>query len=338
MLNLALTCKKENMKAITITNPGGPEVLQLSERPTPEIKRDEVLIEVKAAGVNRPDVFQRMGGYPAPEGVPDDIPGLEVAGVISEISPQETRWKVGDKVCALIAGGGYANIVAAPSIQCLPMPKGFSYEEAASLPETFFTVWSNVFDRGKFKSGESFLVHGGTSGIGVTAIQMVKSMGGKVYATAGTDEKCKAAEALGATICVKYTTQDFEKVLKEKAPQGIDVILDMVGGDYTAKNINLLNPDGRLVIINAMKGADSSINLKKVMIKRLIITGSTLRARSPEFKGAIARELEKHIWPKLASKEIRPVLHKTFPLQEAAQAHMLMESSEHVGKIVLFTD
>lgn len=323
------------MQAIIITKSGDPKVLRIDERPQPEIKLDEVLIDVKAAGINRPDVFQRMGGYPAPAGVPADIPGLEVAGVIKAVSSSEKRWKVGDKVCALIAGGGYASEVAAPSVQCLPIPKGFSFEEAASLPETFFTVWSNVFDRGRFKSGESFLVHGGTSGIGVTAIQMVKAMGGKVYATAGTDEKCQQAEALGAELCVKYTTQDFEKILKEKAPQGIDVILDMVGGDYTAKNINLLNTEGRLVIINAMKDAESSINMKKVMVKRLTITGSTLRAREVAFKGAIAEQLEKHIWPKLENGSIKPIIYKTFPLAEARKAHQLMESSEHIGKIML---
>jgi putative PIG3 family NAD(P)H quinone oxidoreductase len=324
------------MQAIIITTPGAPSVLQLAERPTPELQADEVLIEVKAAGINRPDVFQRMGGYPAPAGAPADIPGLEVAGIIKAITSDEKRWKVGDKVCALLAGGGYACEVAAPSLQCLPIPEGLSYEEAASLPETFFTVWSNVFDRGQFQAGESFLVHGGTSGIGVAAIQMVMAMGGKVYATAGTDEKCRQAEAIGAELCVKYTTQDFEKVLKEKAPQGIDVILDMVGGDYTAKNINLLNPDGRLVIINAMKDAEASINLKKVMVKRLTITGSTLRARSPEFKGKIAGKLEEHIWPKLADGSIKPMVYKTYPIAQAAQAHALMESSEHIGKIVLF--
>jgi len=325
------------MKAIIITKPGGPEVLQLTERAGPIVRSNEVLIEVIAAGINRPDVFQRMGGYPAPEGVPNDIPGLEVAGIIKEISAQESRWQVGDKVCALVAGGGYATEVAAPSEQCLPIPEGLRFEEAAALPETFFTVWSNIFDRGQFQKGESVLIHGGTSGIGVAAIQMVKAMSGHVYATAGTDEKCSAAENLGAELCIKYTTQDFEKVLKEKAPKGMDIILDMIGGDYTAKNINLLNTEGRLVIINAMKGADSSLNLKKVMVKRLTVTGSTLRARSPAFKGAIAKQLEKYIWPKLEAGEIKPVIYKSFPLVEAAKAHSLMESSEHIGKIVLLT-
>jgi NADPH2:quinone reductase len=323
------------MKAIVITQSGDPEVLRMQERASPTLQNGEVRIEVEAAGINRPDVFQRMGGYPAPAGAPDDIPGLEVAGVVAEVSTDEKRWKVGDKVCALVAGGGYATEVVAPASQCLPIPDGFTFEEAASLPETFFTVWSNVFDRGQFKKGESFLIHGGTSGIGVTAIQMVKAMGGKVYATAGTKEKCDYAEKLGAIKCVNYKEGDFEKALKEINPNGIDVILDMVGGDYTARNINLLNPDGRLVIINAMKDAESTINMKKVMVKRLTITGSTLRARSPEFKGQIAAKLEKYIWPKLADGTIKPIIYKSFPLAEASKAHELMESSEHIGKIVL---
>jgi NADPH2:quinone reductase len=325
------------MQTIIIKNPGGPEVLQLEERESPKPQPNEVLIEVKASGVNRPDVFQRMGGYPAPEGAPDDIPGLEVAGIVKEVGKDVKQWKIRDKVCALVAGGGYASEVNAPAVQCLPIPKGLSFVEAASLPETFFTVWSNVFDRGQFQNGETFLVHGGTSGIGVTAIQMVKSMGGKVFTTAGTDEKCDYAVKLGADLAINYKKQDFEKVLKEQN-QGVDVILDMVGGDYTAKNINILNPEGRLVIINAMKKAESTINMKKIMVKRLTITGSTLRARSSEFKGAIAQNLQKHIWPKIESKEINPVIFKTFPLAEASKAHELMESSEHVGKIVLEND
>ncbi|WP_296621191.1 NAD(P)H-quinone oxidoreductase [Marivirga sp.] len=322
------------MQAIIIKNTGGPEVIQLEERESPKVKADKVLIEVKAAGVNRPDVFQRMGGYPAPEGAPDDIPGLEVAGIIKEVGKEVKQWKEGDKVCALVAGGGYASEVTAPSEQCLPIPKGLSFVEGASLPETFFTVWSNVFDRGRFQKDESFLVHGGTSGIGVTAIQMVKSMGGKVFTTAGTQEKCDCAIKLGADLAINYKTQDFEEHLKEKK-EGVDVILDMVGGDYTVKNINILNQEGRLVIINAMKNAESTLNMKKVMVKRLTITGSTLRARSAEFKGAIAKNLLKHIWPKIETGEIKPVIYKTFPLAEASKAHELMESSEHIGKIIL---
>jgi putative PIG3 family NAD(P)H quinone oxidoreductase len=322
------------MQAIIIKKPGGPEVLQLEERESPKPKASEVLIEVKASGINRPDVFQRMGGYPAPEGAPDDIPGLEVSGIIKEVGQDVKQWQVGDKVCALVAGGAYASEVAAPAVQCLPIPKGLNFVEGASLPETFFTVWSNVFDRGNFQKGESFLVHGGTSGIGVTAIQMVKSMGGKVFTTAGTQEKCDYAIKLGADLAINYKEQDFEEYLKDKK-EGVDVILDMVGGDYTAKNINILNSEGRLVIINAMKNAESTINMKKVMVKRLTITGSTLRARSPEFKAAIAEKLKKHIWPKIETGEIKPVIYKTFPLAEASNAHELMESSEHIGKIIL---
>lgn len=322
------------MKAVIITKPGEPDVLQIQDRARPDFKSNEVLIEVKAAGINRPDVFQRMGGYPAPAGAPDDIPGLEVAGIIKEVGDEVTQWKVGDEVCALVAGGGYASEVAAPEVQCLPIPKGLSFVAAASLPETFFTVWSNVFDRGQFQKGETFLVHGGTSGIGVTAIQMVNSMGGTVYTTAGTREKCEYAVKLGATLGINYKKQDFEEVLKDKKV-GIDIILDMVGGDYTAKNLNILNVEGRLVIINAMKNPESTINMKKVMVKRLTLTGSTLRARSAEFKGAIAENLKKYIWPLIESGEIKPVVYKTFPLAEAAEAHRLMESSEHIGKIVL---
>lgn len=322
------------MQAIIIKKPGGPEVLQVEERESPKPKASEVLIDVKASGVNRPDVFQRMGGYPAPEGAPDDIPGLEVAGIIKEVGQDVKQWQAGDKVCALVAGGGYASEVTAPAMQCLPIPKGLNFVEAASLPETFFTVWSNVFDRGNFQKGESFLVHGGTSGIGVTAIQMVKSMGGKVFTTAGTQEKCDYAIKLGADLAINYKEQDFEKYLKDKK-EGVDVILDMVGGDYTTKNINILNPEGRLVIINAMKNAESTINMKKIMVKRLTITGSTLRARSPEFKGAIAENLKKYIWPKIETGEIKPVIFKTFPLAEVSKAHELMESSEHIGKIIL---
>ena len=323
-----------DFQAISITEAGEAGVLQMVTRKAEMLKEKEVRIQVKAAGVNRPDIIQRKGLYPAPEGVAKDIPGLEVAGIVAEIHPDEKRWQIGDKVCALVAGGGYASEVIAPAEQCLPIPKGFSFTEAASLPETFFTVWTNVFDRANFKSGESFLIHGGTSGIGVTAIQMVKAMGGKVYATAGSEEKCKQAEKLGADLCINYKKEDFEKVFKERSLK-VDVILDMVGGDYTAKNINILNIEGRLVIINAMKNAESTINMKKIMAKRLTITGSTLRAREVEFKADIARKLEKHIWPKLASGDIKPIIHQTFPLAEASKAHELMESSEHIGKIVL---
>lgn len=323
------------MKAIIITAPGGPEVLQVKQMPVPSLQPNDVLIHVMAAGVNRPDVFQRQGNYPAPAGVSNDVPGLEAAGVIEQVGAAVSRWKKGDKVCALLAGGGYAEYVAAPAQQCLPVPSGFSYEEAASLPETFFTVWSNVFDRCKFKAGETVLVHGGTSGIGVAAIQMVTAMGGRVYATAGSPDKCAAAEKLGAVKCVNYKTEDFEQVIKALEPTGIDIVLDMVGGDYTSKNVNLLKTEGRLVIINSMRGRTAEVDLMKVMVKRLIITGSTLRARDSAFKGEIAAQLEKFVWPFLATGQIKPVIYQTFSLFHAGEAHKLMETSEHVGKIVL---
>ncbi len=323
------------MKAIVITQPGGPEVLKVAERPVPEIKQDEVLIKVAAAGVNRPDLIQREGRYPAPPGVAADIPGLEVAGIVTQVGADEKRWKPGDQVCALLAGGGYAEYVAVPSVQCLPVPEGLSLEESASLPETFFTVWTNVFDRGRFESGESFLVHGGTSGIGVAAIQMVNALGGRVYATAGTDEKCAYAEELGASKCVNYKKEDFAEVIKSLERKGVDIILDMIGGDYTPKNVGLLATEGRLLIINAMGGANSPIDLMRVMVKRLTITGSTLRVRETDFKGAIAANLEEHVWPLLVKGSIKPVVHQTFPLEKAADAHALVESSEHIGKVVL---
>lgn len=309
--------------------------MQIAERPVPELKPDEVLIKVAAAGVNRPDIIQREGRYPAPPGVPADIPGLEVAGVVEQVGAEEKRWKPGDKVCALLAGGGYAEYVSVSGVQCLPVPQGLSFEEAASLPETFFTIWTNVFDRGRFKSGESFLVHGGTSGIGVAAIQMVKALGGRVYATAGTDEKCAYVEKLGATKGINYKKEDFAEVIKALEPKGLDIILDMIGGDYTPKNIALLATEGRLLIINAMAGATSQVDMMRVMVKRLTITGSTLRVRESSFKGAIAANLEKHVWPLVESKVIKPVVYKTFPLEQASEAHKLVESSEHIGKVVL---
>lgn len=324
------------MRAIVITSPGGPEVLKVEEREMPRTSEGEVLIEVKAAGINRPDIFQRKGNYPAPPGVPDDIPGLEIAGIIKEVKDQGSRWKPGDRVCALLGGGGYAEFVNVPAGQCLPIPEGLDFTEAASLPETFFTVWTNVFDRAGFKSGENVLVHGGTSGIGVAAIQMVKAMGGKAYTTAGSTEKCQFAERIGAEKAVNYREEDFEKVLMDATGnEGVDIILDMIGGDYTPKNINLLRTEGRMVMINAMKGKIAEVDLLKVMRKRLTITGSTLRARDHVFKQAIAEKLEQNIWPFLADKTIKPIVYKTFPLKNAAEAHALMESSNHIGKIVL---
>jgi NADPH2:quinone reductase len=295
-----------------------------------------VLIKVMAAGINRPDVAQRKGNYPPPAGAPQDIPGLEIAGIVAEVGAEITRWKVGDEVCALVIGGGYAEYCTAPEGQCLPVPENLSFAEAASLPETFFTVWSNVFDRGRLQPGETLLVHGGSSGIGITAIQMATALGSKVYVTAGSDEKCKFCESLGAAKAINYKQESFaEAIAKLTDGRGVDVILDMIGGDYTAPNIKSLANDGRLVFINTMKGKNVEIDLAEVMRKRIYITGSMLRSRDVAFKSAIAQNLEKHIWPLLASGKIKPVIYKIFPAAEAAEAHRLMESSEHMGKIVI---
>lgn len=320
------------MESIIITKPGDPNVLQPAERPVPIPAENEVLIKVKAAGINRPDIAQRQGRYPAPPGAPVDVPGLEVSGIIEECGNGVTRWKKGDKVCALLSGGGYAEFVSAPAGQCLPIPKGFSFVEAASLPETMFTVWNNVFQRGALKPGESFLIHGGTSGIGVTAIQLAKAIGATVFATAGTDEKVNACISLGADKGINYKEEDFEKVLES---EGVDVILDMIGGDYVPKNMRLLHPDGRMVFINAMKGAEMELNIRDIMKKRLTITGSTLRNRKISFKSDLAKEIENHVWPLIEQGKFKPVIYKTFPLEDADKAHELMESSSHIGKIVL---
>ncbi len=321
-----------SMKAIIITNPGGPDVLKPAERPIPVPEENEVLIKIKAAGINRPDIAQRQGRYPAPPGAPADIPGLEVSGIIEECGSKVTRWKKGDEVCALLSGGGYAEYVTVPAGQCLPIPEGFSFEQAASLPETMFTVWNNVFQRGALKQGENFLVHGGSSGIGVTAIQLAKAIGATVFATAGTQEKVEACLELGADKCINYKEDDFAKILED---EGVDVILDMIGGDYVPKNIRLLRPDGRMVFINAMKGGEMDLNIRDIMKKRLIITGSTLRNRETFFKSALAEEIEKHVWPLIEQGKFKPVVYKTFPLDDAGKAHQLMESSAHIGKIVL---
>ncbi|MFB0498258.1 NADPH2:quinone reductase [Mucilaginibacter sp. OAE612] len=324
------------MKAIVITQPGGPEVLQLTDRPKPVIANDEVLIKVMAAGINRPDVFQRKGNYPPPAGAPADIPGLDVAGTVIEVGKAVTRWKPGDRVCALVASGGYAEYCKAPEGQCLPVPASLSFPEAASLPETFFTVWSNVFDRGSLQPGESLLVHGGSSGIGVAAIQMAKALGSTVYTTAGSDDKCSFCEQLGANKAINYKTADFKEGIKALTNgAGVNVILDMIGGDYMPGNIDSLAIEGRLVMINAMDGREVQLDLGKVMAKRLIITGSMLRSRNTAFKAAIAQNLEQKIWPLLSSGKIRPIVYKTFDAGEAAEAHKLMESSTHTGKIVL---
>ncbi|MBS1500791.1 MAG: NAD(P)H-quinone oxidoreductase [Bacteroidetes bacterium] len=324
------------MKAIVITQPGGPEVLKLEERPIPEYAKNEVLVKVMAAGVNRPDVYQRKGNYPPPAGAPQDIPGLEIAGVIEATGTNGSRWNVGDKVCALLSGGGYAEYASVPEGQCLRIPGNLSFVEAASLPETFFTVWSNVFDRGQLKAHESLLVHGGTSGIGVAAIQMAKALGSTVYVTAGSDEKCRFCEELGAAKAINYKTENYKDAINKLTKgKGVNMILDMIGGEYFANNIHSLSEDGRLIQISTMKGKDAQIDLSLVMRKRLTITGSTLRSRDTTFKSAIATKLEANIWPLLASGEIKPVTYSVFPMKDTAKAHALMESSEHIGKIVL---
>jgi NADPH2:quinone reductase len=324
------------MKAIVIEKPGAPDVLQYKERPQPEPQANELLVKVAAAGVNRPDVAQRKGHYPPPPGASPDIPGLEIAGTVVSTGKDCTRYKVGDIVCALVTGGGYAEYCAVPEAQALPVPANLTLAEAASLPETFFTVWSNVFDRGRLQPRENFLVHGGSSGIGVAAIQMAHAWGATVYVTAGSDDKCIYCERLGAEKAVNYKTEKFGDVLKQATNgKGIDVILDMIGGDYTPANLDLLAEEGRLVLINVMRGDETSIKLSTVMRKRLTITGSTLRARNTAFKAAIAKQLEKHVWPWLVSGKVKPVIYKTFPMEAAAEAHALMESSEHIGKIVL---
>jgi NADPH2:quinone reductase len=323
------------MKAIVIRQPGGPEVLKLEERPVPSLQAGEVLIKVEAAGVNRPDVAQRKGNYPPPKWAPQDIPGLEVAGVITEVNNTK-RFKKGDKVCALLAGGGYAEFVAANEGLCLPVPGNLSSVEAAALPETFFTVWTNVFDRCQLKKGESFLVHGGTSGIGVAAMQMTKAWGCDVYATAGTDEKVKFCEAIGAAKAINYKTENFkDRILEITGNRGVNVILDMIGGEYTQLNIDSLADDGRLAIINFQGGDESKIRISKVLRKRLTITASTLRPRDIAFKTAIANNLEKYVWPEIEAGRIKAVVYKTFALTDAGEAHRLIESSVHIGKVVL---
>jgi NADPH2:quinone reductase len=323
------------MRAIEITQPGSPDVLKICDRPTPTPKAGEVLIKVHAAGVNRPDVLQRTGNYPVPPGA-SDIPGLEVAGEIVDGDLAGSSFKVGDMVCALVQGGGYAGYCTAPLEQCLPVPKGLSAIEAASLPETFFTVWSNVFDRAKLTNSETLLVQGGTSGIGVAAIQIAAALGHRVFATAGSDEKCRVCEELGAERGINYRTEDFVEVVKSAtAGKGVDVILDMVAGDYVPREINCLADDGRLVFIAMLGGAKVSLNMGQILLRRLTVTGSTLRPRPIAFKAAIAAQLRERIWPLIEAGKIKPVIYRTFPLEQAAQAHALMESSTHVGKIML---
>lgn len=323
------------MRAIEITQPGGPGVLTPCERPIPQLKPGEILIRVLAAGVNRPDVFQRLGQYPVPPGA-SDLPGLEVAGEIVDGDLGASGFKKGDLVCALVQGGGYAEYCAAPLAQCLPVPKGLTPLEAAALPETFFTVWSNVFQRAALAEGESLLVQGGSSGIGTTAIQLAAALGHRVFATAGSKDKCRACEDLGAERAIDYKTEDFAAVVKELTNgKGVDVVLDMVGGDYVAREISCLADDGRIVVIALLGGAKANVDLGQVLRRRLTITGSTLRPRPVAFKAQIARELRERVWPLLEAGRIKPVIYQTFPLEAAADAHTLMESSAHVGKIML---
>jgi NADPH2:quinone reductase len=323
------------MRAIEISTPGGPEVLRPGQRPVPVPAAGEVLIEVAAAGVNRPDVLQRKGGYAPPPGA-SDLPGLEVAGTVVKLGPQVSDWKIGDEVCALVTGGGYAEYVAAPAAQCLPVPRGLTLEQAASLPETFFTVWVNVFLRGGLKGDETLLVQGGSSGIGVTAIQMARALGHRVFVTAGTAEKCAECEKLGATRAINYRSEDFVAVVKQlTGGRGVDVILDMVGGDYVPRELASLADDGRLSLIAFLGGTKTSLDLSDILRRRLTITGSALRPRTVEFKATIARALRQKVWPLIEAGKIRPVIYRTYPLEEAAAAHALMESSEHVGKIML---
>ena len=323
------------MLAIEITKPGGPEVLVPAERPKPELAPGEVLIKVEAAGVNYPDVMQRRGQYPPPPGA-SDIPGLEVAGVVVKVAHGVSDWRIGDRVCALVAGGGYAEFCMAPAPQCLPLPRGVDFVHAAVIPETFFTVWTNVFERGRLKAGESILIHGGSSGIGTTAIQLARQFGARPFATAGSAEKCAACERLGAERAFNYRESDFVAAVKDATNgRGVDLILDMVGGDYVARNIEALAVEGRLVQIGLLGGYKAQVNLIALMQRRVTLTGSTLRARSVPEKAAIAAALRQHVWPLLESGAVTPVIHATFPLRSAAEAHRVMDASTHIGKLVL---
>jgi NADPH:quinone reductase len=325
----------DSMTAIAITRPGGPEVLEPVTLPVPRPGDGELLVAVAAAGVNRPDVLQRQGGYAPPPGAPE-TPGLEIAGTVVAVGPGVKRYRVGDRVCALVAGGGYAEYCTVAEDNALPIPGDLTLVEAAGLPETFFTVWTNVFVRGRLQPGETLLVHGGSSGIGTTAIMIAKQWGARVFATAGSADKCKACEKLGAERAINYREEDFvEAVLAATDKRGADVILDMVGGEYVGRNIKAAARDGRIVCIAFLQGSKVEVNLMPLMLKRLTLTGSTLRPRSVAEKAEIAGALEEHIWPHIAAGRIRPVIHQTFPLREAAAAHALMDSSAHIGKIIL---
>jgi NADPH2:quinone reductase len=324
-----------SMRAIEITQPGTPDVLRPTTRPTPEPGPGEVLIQVSAAGVNRPDVMQRQGMYAPPPGA-SDLPGLEVAGHVVRLGDGASRWNINDRVCALVAGGGYAEYVTAPNEQCLPIPGELSMIEAASLPETFFTVWANVFERARLSDGETLLVQGGSSGIGVTAIQLAHALGHPVFATAGSDEKCRACESLGARRAINYKREDFVTVVKDLTDgRGVDVILDMVAGDYVPRELECLADDGRLAIIAFLGGTKAQLNLTDILVRRLTISGSTLRPRTVAFKGKLAQALEDKVWPLIAAGKIKPVIHSRFTLEKACDAHALMESSAHIGKLML---
>jgi len=332
---MASNALPETMTAIAISEPGGPLVLKPESRPLPVPGPGEILIRVRAAGVNRPDVLQRQGAYPPPAGA-SDLPGLEVAGEVAALGEGAGRWRVGDAVAALTAGGGYAGYVAVHETNALPVPAGFTFTEAAALPETFFTVWHNVFQRARLAAGESFLVHGGSSGIGTTAIQLAAAFGARVFTTAGSAEKCAACTKLGASRAINYREEDFVRVIREETGgKGVDVILDMVGGDYVSRNYAAAAVDGRIVQIATLGGAKAEADIARLMVKRLTHTGSTLRPRSVEFKGRIAAELEQKVWPLLAARTIQPVMDRIFPLKEAWRAHERMEEGEHIGKIVL---
>lgn len=331
-----MTTLPGSMTAIEISSPGGPEVLRPATRPMPVPGMGEVLIAVAAAGVNRPDVLQRKGHYPPPPGA-SDIPGLEVAGKVVAVGLGVHHLKIGDEVCALVTGGGYATYCVAPEPQCLPVPKGFSMVEAAALPETFFTVWHNVFERAKLKSGESILIHGGSSGIGTVAIQLARAFNASpIFATAGSRDKCHACEKLGAIRGIDYKHEDFVQVIKEMtANRGVDVVLDMVGGDYIQKNLSILAVEGRHVSIATQHGVVAEVNFVTIMGKRLTLTGSGLRPRSVDEKGAMAASMQRQVWPLLDAGKVKPLIHRTFPLAEAGEAHQLLETSTHIGKIML---
>lgn len=325
----------QEMTCVEISSPGGPEVLRPARRPVPAPAADEVLIRVAAAGINGPDIYQRQGFYPAPPGA-SDLPGLEVSGTVVAVGGEAWRWQPGDQVCALLGGGGYAEYCTAPALQCLPVPAGLSLVDAAALPETFFTVWTNVYERAKLEPGEVLLVHGGGGGIGTTAVQVASRLGSRVFTTEAGAGKCEALVRLGAERAIDYETEDFVAVLKEAtAGKGADVILDIVGGDYVARNIACLNRDGRLVNIAFRKGSKVQIDLMPVMLKRLTLTGSTLRIQSVARKAEIARALEAAVWPKIAAGEIQPVVHAVLPLEDAAEGHRIMEAARHIGKILL---